>query len=210
MLTSYCAMQRPPDLLGSQRSVDMAYADWAEGVHDGVGYGHGSGHRRQFPDAFHTQGIGRRERLHRLQDEMGYGRGLWDGIVQQTAGQRLTLWRVDDALGQGLPEALHDAAIHLPFDELWVDDAAAIMHSHVLEKGHFSRLLVHLYNCHMCTKGVRVAGERVRAAEVQPNAEVRRQQGFIVGRGGECSEGHHLPWVATIADMPALEDEMLG
>ncbi len=47
---------------------------------------------------------------------VGNVRGLGDGIIQQTAGQRLALLAVDHAFAQGLADSLGNAAEDLPLD----------------------------------------------------------------------------------------------
>jgi hypothetical protein len=77
----------------------------------------------------------------------------------------------DDLLVEGVAQALRDAAVHLPVDDLWVQNAAAVVDDDVLEDACDAGLDVDLDRRNVDTVGVRVG----RGMEVVGRFQARLQ-----------------------------------
>src|SRR5262245_56508531 len=100
--------------------------------------------------------------------------------------------------------------MHLPFHELGVDDAAAVVHGHIPQESDGSRLPVYFHHHHMGAKGIGVPGERVRTTKLQSFLDSWRQAFCIVRSGGQLGESNILLQVGAMEDPSSLEGELLG
>src|SRR5215813_3304358 len=206
-LTASCPLQRMPYFLRRERSVNVAHPQTRKRVQYRIGHRHRGGYSGQLPDASHPQGIGGRGSLERIEDESRDLFGSGDRIVQQAARQQLPFRAVDNAFREGLADALRDPTMQLPCDELGVDNAAAVVHGHILEDAYTPYLCVHLHHHDMRPKGVGVPGQRIGAMELEPRGDSRGQAGLVIGSHDDLGEGQRLLWVVAREDPPILEDE---
>src|SRR5205814_4357382 len=104
------------------RYVDVAHAQMRERVADRALYGRGGTDRSRLADAFRTERVERRRRLHAHELETRQLRRGDDAVVREVRCDRIAVVVVPNFLEQRLCRALRDAAVALPVGEEWVHD----------------------------------------------------------------------------------------
>src|SRR5439155_22108539 len=131
----------------------------------------------------------------------------------QVVDQRCSTWDAlvvkHDFLEHCLPDALCDAAMHLPFGEQRVDDAAAIVDSEEPDQTRIAGLHVDFDHCAMGSEWVAsVAGE----VGIRSQAGLHSvRKALTVARGrGQCGPREGALRNAGHAYRPADKDDVLG
>src|SRR4029079_11017150 len=116
--------ERCPNRLCGCRHDEILTADR---VSDGIDHGGRCRNRSGLSAPFDAKRIRRRLRFSKANLERGQVVRMRHAIIHQRPGHELTVFIVHRALQQSLPDALRDAAMHLPFDNHWIDDRAEIV-----------------------------------------------------------------------------------
>src|SRR6185437_14352992 len=122
---------RLPDLLRRQWGRELGDAEFRERVHHTVGDAGRAADRARLAATLGAERIGpaRRRAVERHRDRRNIA-GARDAIILIARGEQLPFGIIGHALVEGLPDALHDAAMHLPRHQHRIDDAA-----HVIDRG---------------------------------------------------------------------------
>src|SRR5262249_6609331 len=115
-LASLRALDRAPHGLGRVGHVEMADAERAQRVDDGVRDRRGAGDRAGLTHPLYADRVDRRRRDRLVELDLREVRRPWQRVVEHGARQELALVVVDRALPQRLADALGDATVELPID----------------------------------------------------------------------------------------------
>src|SRR3546814_15755729 len=107
--------------------VDVVDAQRCQGVEQCIDDGWRRTNGARFAAALAAQRIVRAWCAYGAQPEIGEIGCARHGVVHIAARQQLAVFVVSTLLDQRLPNALHDAALHLAFDDHGVDDDAKVV-----------------------------------------------------------------------------------
>ena len=150
-------------------------------------------HRPGLATAFHAVGVGRTADFGKSRFQRRQVVGAGDGVVHETAGQRLARFRViDAALHQRLTDALRYAPLRLPARQQRINDDAEIVGKRVAVERDLARLPVDLHLRHMAAvgKGVVTGVHCAKAGNAAHFLHYSGQRNAAVGAGdGERAVG---------------------
>ena len=89
-------------------------------------------------------------------------------IIHQRGGYQLTVGVVDQRLKDGIAHALRDGALHLSFDDIAVQDRAAVLDNIVLLDLHPRRVGIDAHDCDMRPIAEDLVRRIIRTGGLQP------------------------------------------
>src|SRR5882672_708801 len=123
------AFERPPDAVGRRRHVEVPYIRLTKRIGDRVHDRRQRAADSGLAHAFRAERIGSGRDRVLLDGEAADETRAGHRVVHEAAGEELAGLRiVYSHLPEDLPRALGDAALHLAFDDLVVDDVARVVH----------------------------------------------------------------------------------
>src|SRR5260370_4826151 len=147
-LAAVLCVDEVADARGIQRHPVHPYAKRAQRILDGVG--HRGGHRQgaSFAGAFDAQRVDRTRRRHvEHLDPRHLARGR-QRIVQEAAGERLSVRIVERLLVQSIAQSVGDPTQNLTLDNKGIDDVAAIVADYVAHDLDLAAVRVDVQHAH--------------------------------------------------------------
>jgi hypothetical protein len=135
----------------------------ANGVSDGIDHGCWCGDRPRLSAALDAERIRRRLRFGKANLERRQVVGMRHAVIHQRPGHELTVFVVHRTLQQGLPDALRDAAMNLPFDNHRIDHCAEIVDGGPIHDVSLAGLTINLDLANVATGREREIGRIVEA-----------------------------------------------
>src|SRR5579884_489852 len=212
-------LQDTPDLPGGDRNIDMPHPYMSQRVDHRVGDGLRSADGGRFTDALGADGMMWRgsigliglptRRLHR---------GRYQ-VVLEIAAQDVAILIVRDLLVHCRSKTLRQATMNLPLDDHWIDDRAAVVHSHEAADMHLPRSTVDIDDADVAAEWIRQVGRVVIIHGLQSRLKIGRTIGVgskreflnrlaLVGRSLD-EETPRLPLEVIFADLQQVGGNLL-
>ncbi|RIH76761.1 hypothetical protein Mcate_01652 [Meiothermus taiwanensis] len=137
--------------------------------------------------------------------QRGHLVGFGQGVLQVVGGAVLPFLVVDDALVEGLPDALGDAAVLLALEEQGVDHHPAVVHRDVAQNTHLAGLGVYLHQGQVGPKGVVGVSEGKAGVALEARLQAGWQLAGAEGGGDHLLHGHGS---VGAAHPPALLEQL--
>src|SRR5712691_7961120 len=123
-------LYKPPDLFWLKRHLQMRDAKWRQGIDDSVCDRWPSANGPRFTAAFGTERIDGSRSDGTVDFQGGHHGGLGHGVIHQAPREQLAMLIVDDLFVEGLRQPLRHTPVHLAINDEWINDIAAVVHSH--------------------------------------------------------------------------------
>ena len=130
----------------------------AQSIHDRALQSRRRADSARLADAFGAQRVVGRRSLQRHERERRQLSSRDEAVVGEVGSHRVAVFVIHELFGEGLADALGDAAVTLAFHDVGVQDRAGVVAGHDLGHGYLACFGVYLRHHHMRSEGIAAVG----------------------------------------------------